>query len=276
MILQNKVTFYLKYFLISKVFRRPIIFRDYLGNKYWQYPNDDIFFNYKRNAVSDAGRVIKLSQKLIKKNWVCIDIGAFNGDTTIPLWRKVGRKGLVYSIEADPDNISVIKRNLRLNSMPDGYVYNYAICSKNKKVKLHVIPNQNGWQSLGSPVKDKIAVPKGTKVIIKTISGITLKNFCTINKIKKIDLLKVDVEGAEIDVFKGAKNLLLERRIKNIIFEISPQMLKWFNRKPDDVIKYLRNFGYRIYRITDQSEIESFDGLWSGGWGDCLATYYGK
>jgi len=261
---------------VNKTKKRAFIFKDWAGNLYIQNLGDKIAFNIGRNAVSDAINITNLVDKLVQNDWICIDIGGCIGAISIPMWKKVFPKGHVYTIEADPNNINKIKLNLLLNGFPDEFVYNYAICDKNEDVELNIIPENNGWQSLGNPRSDPRLSDIANRIYTEIVNGKTLEEFCNSQSIKKIDFLKIDVEGAELEVFKGSSKLLREHAIEYIAFEISPPMLKWFSddRNVKQVIDFIAQYGYSIYRIFDNGNIKKLvNNRWPKGmWGDCLAV----
>jgi len=255
--------------------KKPFIFRDWDGNLYAQRPGDKIAFNFGRRAVSDAVNITNLSRRIIGEDWLCVDIGACIGATSVPMWKKVSPRGRVYSIEADPRNIERIRQNLILNRFPAEFVYNYAICDRNEDVELNVIPGENGWQSLGDPRADPRLCAVADRIKTVTVKGRTLEEFCKALAIEKIDLLKIDVEGAEQEVFKGAARLLAKGAIRYLAFEISPPMLKWFkdNRTAEELINFVAGYNYRVYRILDPGNIGKLDPDYRPGqMFDCLAV----
>jgi len=259
----------------KNIIKHPLIFEDGGGYLYMQTLDDKIAFNVGRKAVSDAINITNLVKKLVQDNWICIDIGACIGATSVPMWKKVLLNGCVYSIEADPNNINKIKLNLLLNGFPDEFVYNYAICDRNEDVELNIIPEQNGWQSLGNPRLDPTLSDVANNIYTEIVNGKTLEEFCNLQSIEKIDFLKIDVEGAESEVFKGCRRLLKEHAIKYIAFEISPPMLKWFDddRDEEQVIDSIAKYGYTIYRIFDSGNIMRLaNDFHSKEMFDCLAV----
>lgn len=67
-----------------------------------------------------------------------------------------------------------------------------------------------------------------------------------------IDILKIDVEGFEFEVLKGASKLLCDKRIRNIFFEINDGMLETNGISSETVIEYLHKFGYSVKKITNE------------------------
>ncbi|WKZ25987.1 MAG: FkbM family methyltransferase [bacterium] len=242
------------------------------GNLYWQDKKDDLIFNFNRKSVTDSLNVVNYAYKNLKKGDTCFDIGACIGAISVPFWKTVCKEGKVYSFEADKKNIKKIKDNLSLNRMPTKYVYNQAVSHKDSFMLLSIIRNQNGWQSLGDPkLDDDINKNEVTTAKVKTV---TIDRFCKNNNISNIDLLKIDVEGAELDVLNGAKKMIKNGKIKKIIFEISPKMLVWHKRDAQSVISFFKDKSYRLFEIFANGDTKILkNNIWDNQkHGDVLAV----
>lgn len=97
------------------------------------------------------------------------------------------------------------------------------------KVILNEFPDLYcSWNSLGKPRKLDPKNEKEFVPIIKSVEveAITLDSFCKDNHISRIDYLKLDVEGAEVFALEGSLELLKNRAIRYLQFEISQKMLE--------------------------------------------------
>ena len=80
----------------------------------------------------------------------------------------------------------------------------------------------------------------------------TLDNFAKKRKINAIDLLMIDVEGNEFNIFLGADNLFKNNKIHNIVFELHSKYVNWKRGlKNTTIIKLLLKNNYNIYAIRD-------------------------
>lgn len=254
------------------LFRRKYYFKSGDGNFYVQSFGDRILFNFKRNSVSDSMNIVNYVYKNVKKGWVCMDVGACIGAISVPLWKKVGNKGKVYSIEADPSNINRLKENLILNKASSKGVFSLALYRKSGEVSLSLVEGINGWQSLGNHLLDKQVVKDRMKISKIKVIAETLDNFSRKNKIKHIDLLKIDTEGAEIDVLKGSRSMLKKNLIDRMIVEISPKALSWHKRKPEEIFSFLKVFDFQLFEIKKDGSLTSFNNVWPASkYGDILA-----
>jgi hypothetical protein len=87
------------------------------------------------------------------------------------------------------------------------------------------------------------------------VKAITLSDYCTEQNIDHIDFLKIDVEGAELDVLIGAKELLNHCRIGSIMFEVSLPQVHAMNHKPEDIFDYLLGFNYHIFGVESGGKL---------------------
>jgi FkbM family methyltransferase len=95
---------------------------------------------------------------------------------------------------------------------------------------------QTGWGGISNTYKPQDI----------TVPCVTLDDYCAKNKITTIDFLKIDVEGADTMVLRGAKNLLHNKQIKMIAFEENLERMKMLNIPQNEAIELLKNNGYTI------------------------------
>jgi FkbM family methyltransferase len=88
---------------------------------------------------------------------------------------------------------------------------------------------------------------------------ITLDGYIERERLERIDFVKVDVEGAELLVFRGAAQLLASSRAPKIFFELDAYLCERFGATPGDVKQFLADCGYGIYR-WESSEFRMIDG----------------
>lgn len=150
-------------------------------------------------------------------------MGANVGYYTLLASKLVGAQGRVYAVEAVPSTASILKANVKLNECRNVRVYNVAAWSSKGQIVLSILQSMYGFAS----------VAKG--------SGETLMvNSTTLDDILKeegfVDLIKMDVEGAEYEVLIGAKEVL--SRVGCLVVELS--------RNVREVLKLLTRYGFRV------------------------------
>lgn len=148
----------------------------------------------------------------LKSGDVVFDLGAYAGLTTIVFARLVGSEGNVYGFEADPLNFETASENLETSrrfGAPDN---------------ITLVPKAVWWHGEGLEFSSEGAMGSSAVSIVGTGRGAilnvpttTLADFCSEHKINRIDFIKVDIEGTEIEVLESSKDLLSQLRPRLIV-----------------------------------------------------------
>ena len=166
-----------------------------------------------------------LEQFSPKEGDVVVDVGAHIGRYALIGSKRVGPTGKVVAIEANPDNFNMLNRNVKLNQLTNMLTLNYAVFSEETKIKLYVTSDK-----LDPTIYNTILLNRAIyKEKFVEVDANTLDNLLRQNGVKAEDVnwVKIDVEGAELEVLKGATNVL--SRSKNITtFDRSSQCCRWF------------------------------------------------
>ena len=145
--------------------------------------------------------LIRFIKKTVKKNMVVVDIGANIGVYTLYFSKLVGKGGSVYSIEADKDNYNLLVGNITLNRCNNVLSYCTAIYKKNTEKKFSVNKIHKGDHRLieGTNSSDDDG--------LVSVKCSTL-DYVLAEVEQKIDLIKIDIQGGEIDALEGMIKLL--------------------------------------------------------------------
>ncbi|KYK35635.1 MAG: FkbM family methyltransferase [Theionarchaea archaeon] len=177
------------------------------------------------------------------------DVGACLGYYTMIASKAVGIRGVVHAFELDKFNCSIIKKNLERNQCRNVKVHHIAVSDTLGTVEYIRGTDSRGTYSLNSGLKtleDKTFM---------TVDSTSLDEFCaTMNIIP--DVIKIDVEGAELKVLNGMKKLLYTRDIK-LFCEVHPEKLASFGHTEEQVIDKLHAFGMRVFEIAEFSRTHS-------------------
>ena len=135
-----------------------------------------------------------LNMRKLKEGDSILDIGAFHGGFSVYASKIIGDKGKVFAFEPETQNITVLEKNIKLNN-----------CSNIIPIKKGVWNKEEVLNFFGDGLEGKID-KKGTKKIKVTDIDSELKK----RKIKfsRINFVKMDIEGAEIEAIDGMKELL--------------------------------------------------------------------
>jgi FkbM family methyltransferase len=139
----------------------------------------------------------------IRKGDVVIDIGANVGMFTVRAAKAVGERGLVIAVEPHPGNITLLYRNIKRLNLRNVLVLEKALGSNKRKAKLF----------LATPGTSSL-VEKGEGRPFLWVEVDTLDNILSELGVKKVDLIKIDAEGSEVEILKGAQKTLNSKKVK--------------------------------------------------------------
>jgi FkbM family methyltransferase len=177
-----------------------------------------------------------------KQGDIVVDIGAHMGRYTIISSKRVGTNGKVVAIEAHPGNFEMLNRNIKLNQLTNVIPLNYAVYSKETKVKLYLPDEESGYTMHHSIMSDYIFPKYKGKTEDKFIevSANTLDYLLNLKGITDVNWVKIDVEGAEFEVLKGANNILSNSKDIALLIEVHGK------NTYEPIIDSLRSYNFKI------------------------------
>lgn len=133
----------------------------------------------------------------IREGDVVVDAGAYTGHFTVYAAKKVGPRGKVISFEAEPSIFRVLEQNVKLNNLTNVTLINKGVWSSETELKFDS-------RAVGS----HIVQGESANEAIKSIQTVSLDRALEQLGIDHVDLIKMDIEGAEIEAVKGARRLM--------------------------------------------------------------------
>ena len=171
---------------------------------------------------------------------VFFDVGANVGSIGIPTCLSA-MNVKYYAFEATPETSEFLRKNLEANRI-NGAIINKIVSDKHGVCRKLYVSQYAGKNSL-APVYSTESID---------VETITLDEFCAINKIGQIDLLKIDVQGYELEVFNGAVDLLSKKAIKTIAFEFEDWAEDSAGVPRGSAQLALMNLGYKIFNYKGE------------------------
>lgn len=192
--------------------------------------------------VEESGRLdhdqnmLPLVLKHINPGDVVIDAGAFIGDHTIAYAKKVGPTGQVFAYEPNKDSFECLVHNMKnknnVTCIPFG------LGSVQKTAGVVNVDGNIGMNHLID----------GMDVWIGTID---------LTELKKLNFIKIDVEGYELEILKGATETIKKFKPKTLI-EINQMALERMNLKREDIFQFLDEHGYTYANIYPNQSINEY------------------
>ncbi len=179
-----------------------------------------------------------LVRSLLRPGMAVLDIGANIGYYSLLAAQCVKDHGRVYAFEPEPYNFSLLTASLARNKFVNVQAMQKAVSDQNGKAELSLHRTNLGAHALS---RKTIAFAQGCVTSVETI---LLDDFISTVQ-RKIDFVKIDVEGAEGLVFKGARQLLHSPQL-SMMMAFAPAYLKNLNTEPEDLLQLLRDNGFSI------------------------------
>ena len=191
------------------------------------------YFGTKFDAIFD------FLKTYLQEGMVFVDVGANIGSHAINAARLVGRTGSVFAFEADPDTYRLLAENITSNGLRN--IVARQTCVSDHVGTLSFYKHRDSAKSS--------TVDRGEK-LSATLPSDTLDNLISANT--KIDVLKVDVEGAELSVLRGAREILNDRgRPSVVIIEVFD--VRDNTDKSEGIREVLEGYGYKFYLFDGRS-----------------------
>jgi len=165
---------------------------------------------------------------------VFFDVGANIGSYSLSLHRKAKQ---IYAFEASRNNINSLNENIKANKIDNIKTINKAVSSEdNISIKVYLSPDASGNHSIYNKFTGKY----------EYVETVALASFFKKNNMEEIDIIKIDVEGAEFDVIRGA-NQLLQKFKPLLIVEFNSSGAKVAGFRLCDLYLHLESLGYKSF-----------------------------
>lgn len=208
------------------------------------------FNNEKRKIFkNEYDDLVFLFDKLNKEPKVIFDCGANIGFVTYQFLKRF-KNATIYSFEPNPSVFSVLKKSTENNK--NVFVFNKGIGNEN--LNLNFYKNNNTGTSSFLEPNDFHKAHLARKYEKIEIPIVSIANFCKENKIDKIDILKLDIEGFELNALKGCEKMLEKNQVDFIYTEVNLIPTYEDQCLIEDVTGYLRNLNYIPYNFYGNNE----------------------
>lgn len=202
----------------------------------------------QRVACEDAfePEVRKTFIEIAERGVNVIDIGANIGYYTLMAASLIGEAHQVYAFEPQPRVAEKLRRNVALNHLSNVSVFQYALSDSEDQVTFY-IPT-DGMDAHGS------LAPNGRFEVKEEVTVVARPLDVVLDELgnPSIGLIKMDAEGAELMIFRGAPKLLSSRERPSIIFEANETNTRAFGYTVFDLLAYIHGFGYQLRQLDDE------------------------
>jgi FkbM family methyltransferase len=185
--------------------------------------------------------------RLLAPGDTAVDVGANVGTHSVMMSERVGASGRVIAFEPVATTAWLMRENLALNRVENVDLHVAAVSDGPGRVEMNLFDQRySAWNSRGSANFDGI-VPIETV----EVASVSLDDTLASLGVEQVAFLKIDVEGYEIDVLRGAQALLGAGAIACLSFEISDVPLQASGHTAAEVFEFLASHGFACYRYED-------------------------
>jgi len=179
----------------------------------------------------------------LPSNAVVFDIGANVGSMALT-FAKIIPNGCIYAFEPTDYAFNKLLCNISLNPEIAKRIIPFQLFLSDKTQKNHQIEAYSSWKIDGTsfnthPVHGGITQPA------KSIPSIMVDEFCTKNEITRLDLIKIDTDGHELQVLAGARKTIKKYK-PYVIFEVGQYIIEEYDIKFEQYLNYFSSFGYTL------------------------------
>ena len=204
------------------------------------------YFGYSEPAI------FNFINYFLKDGMYFFDIGANIGLHSLFASKRVGNGGKVFSFEPCESIYKRLIENINTNNVNNIYSYKIALGEKDSKVDMVKILNETSRTYIGVIQSNGISLNNE----IENVKMTTLDSFVNINKIRKINDLKLDVEGYEFNVLKGAVKTLSTLIPSVIQVEFDSEYLYRNNIDMNEIKKFFQKYKYLPFSLNNNSRLK--------------------
>ena len=179
--------------------------------------------------------------EMLKPGMTFVDIGAHVGLFSVPAAARVGPSGRVFAFEPDPSNRQLLEANIESNDVPNVVVVPMAVAECEDRMQLHCSPYNTGDHQLYCSARGRRTVEV----------DVTRLDTYMDQQGGGVDLIKMDVQGAEGRVLQGMTGVMDANPKLTLIVELSPWMLRDIG---DDPLLILRDLSDRGFELSTMDE----------------------
>lgn len=194
----------------------------------------------------------------VKPGQTILDVGANIGYFSLFFAKLVAPRGRVIAFEPGDFAFNLLKENKELNQSSNLEIYQAGLGERDEIAEFYSgAPGMEVYNSLGNIVHPAADINKFDKIDVRLFKGSTwFEN----NRVDRIDLMKLDVEGGEYTVLKGMLEMFRAQKISRLLIEMTYEMSRVFNYDPSDIIVMLKECGYDWFELRPFGRLEPLVG----------------
>lgn len=238
--------------LLKRLFIRSYpLLSHLLPNRYiaYPFPGGRIYLNLHESPMMVKRAIgfyekekMKVLRASLKPGMIFVDAGANKGYFTLTAARIVGAQGRVITFEPEPTNCGWIEKSIARNGYENITLHRIALGHANEESPLY-LSDKSGWHTLVASSDRGTEDNKG----IITVTKRTLDSILEEHDLPTVDVMKVDVEGSELDLLRGATHTLSAASSMIMVMDLHPQL----GVDTREVGGLLRGLGFSLHELRE-------------------------
>lgn len=237
-----------------------ILFKKYIEQSFpVQFKAHDGIYYHIPNSIENVGiellingvyelEIVRFLKDQIQDGTIYFDIGANIGSLGLPVLKN--RKNIrYYGFEASPMVFEYLQKNIAANGISSFKLINKLVHKDDKQTMKFYESKWYGKSSLAPTYSHEFVM----------VESLSIDKFCKEEKIEVIEWMKIDVQGFELYVFEGMKEMLGAKKIKNILFEFEGWAEEAAGLKAGMALNYLKQMGYKLSDLKGKPWIKKKD-----------------
>jgi FkbM family methyltransferase len=215
--------------MISEIFENE-------DGKFIIFPNDAIAQHLKGGKPWEP-HFRTVVQHLIKEGDTVLDCGANFGYNAVIMGKQISPSGRLFAFEPQRIINQQLSGNMILNNIYNATIVHAALGQEQGLTTMSPVPYDLDWVNIG----DTSVGEGGDEVQVITLDMID----------SQPNFIKMDVQGYELFALLGAENTL-KQSLPDIFIEIEEHQLAKFNVTKEQLLNYIKSFGYKMFRIDNE------------------------
>ena len=192
-------------------------------------------------------------RRLLQPGMIVLDIGAHQGLYTLLASSLTGRSGKIFAFEPSPRERKALRLNVLLNRRKNVSIQPFALGDKSCHSEMYIVlGKKTGLNSLRPPAASVVTTTVPVEVR-------TLDELIESGAIPRPDFIKLDVEGAELSVIRGALKLLSKRQRPVIMAEVESLRTGPWGYSAMDIVKALEDLNFCWFKPVEGGHLRAFN-----------------
>jgi FkbM family methyltransferase len=186
-----------------------------------------------------------LIKSIVQEGMICADLGAHVGYYTLLMAGRVGAGGKIFAFEPDPNNYALLLKNIEANGFKNVAPVQKAVSGKSGIARLFLSPDNGRSRAIWDPHKQWQSV---------AVDVVSLDDFFQNQDYPKV--IKMDVEGTEMEAILGMSGLIKKSGNLTIIVEVHPKGIIQAGSSPAQFVQTLLEYGFRLSVLEEPTTVK--------------------